>query len=120
MTSRRRSSKSLDHAQRRIAALKSISPNLDLGNSLTMEAYRSSMNQVSDYLEAYNTMLSAVDAARSKLSQAEKDLSDLSEHMLLGVASKYGKSSEEYEMAGGVRKGERRRPVRKAKAAVTA
>jgi hypothetical protein len=32
--------------------------------------------------------------------------------VLLGVAYKYGKDSEEYEMAGGVRKSKRKRPVR--------
>ena len=29
-----------------------------------------------------------------------------------GVASKYGKDSDEYEKAGGVRKSERKRPMR--------
>jgi hypothetical protein len=32
-----------------------------------------------------------------------------------GVASKYGKDSNEYEKAGGTRKSERKRPMRKAK-----
>ncbi len=34
----------------------------------------------------------------------ERKLSDMAEHMLLGVATKYGKSSVEYGMAGGVPK----------------
>jgi hypothetical protein len=33
-----------------------------------------------------------------------------------GVAYKFGKESDEYEKAGGVRKSERKRPVRKASA----
>ena len=44
---------------------------------------------------------------------AEKAIRDLSERMLAGVASKYGKDSSEYEMAGGTRKSERKRPTRK-------
>jgi hypothetical protein len=32
--------------------------------------------------------------------------------MLAGVAAKYGKDSDEYEKAGGVRKSERKRPTR--------
>ena len=41
---------------------------------------------------------------------------DLNERALDGVASKYGKNSNEYEQAGGTRKSERKRPVRKPKA----
>lgn len=41
---------------------------------------------------------------------------DYSERILLGVAMKYGKNSDEYEMAGGIRKSERKRPVRKMQA----
>lgn len=35
----------------------------------------------------------------------------MAEKMLLGVAIKYGKDSSKYEMAGGARRGERRRRV---------
>ena len=45
--------------------------------------------------------------------EAEKTLMALSEKMLLGVAFEYGKDSAEYEMAGGVRKSQRKRPVRR-------
>jgi hypothetical protein len=36
-------------------------------------------------------------------------MDDLTERMLAGVGSKYGKDSTEYEKAGGVRKSERKR-----------
>ncbi|MHC5599596.1 MAG: hypothetical protein ACYTXC_27285 [Nostoc sp.] len=39
----------------------------------------------------------------------------ITEHMLLSVAAKYGKNSDEYKMAGGVRRSDRKRPVRKLK-----
>ncbi len=38
----------------------------------------------------------------------------VSERMLIAVAAKYGKDSYEHEMAGGIRKSERKRPTRKA------
>jgi hypothetical protein len=44
--------------------------------------------------------------------ETERELSDMAEHMLLGVATKYGKSSVEYGMAGGVPKKLRRRGLR--------
>jgi uncharacterized protein YoxC len=112
----KRSSSVLDNAERRAAALKSISASLDLGNGLTIEAFNELIQDMQDKLEAYNIALSAVDAAQSKVQEVERSLRDLSEHMLLGVAVKYGKNSVEYEMAGGTRKSDRKRPVRKAKA----
>ena len=45
--------------------------------------------------------------------KTELALKDLSERMLMGVGSKFGKDSDEYEMAGGVRKSEHKKPVRK-------
>lgn len=50
------------------------------------------------------------------MQAAEDRLKDLSERVLLGVATRYGKDSDEYEMAGGIRKSERKRPLRRAKA----
>jgi hypothetical protein len=43
------------------------------------------------------------------VDDAEKTLRDMSERMLTGVATKYGKDSDEYEKAGGVRKRDRKR-----------
>lgn len=43
------------------------------------------------------------DEASNELEQLDKKMSDLSARMLFGVAMNYGKSSSEYEMAGGVR-----------------
>jgi len=63
--------------------------------------------------DAYNALLSQADQAQNELLAAEKAIRDLSERMLAGVASKYGKDSSEYEMAGGTRKSERKRPTRK-------
>lgn len=64
-------------------------------------------------LDAYNTLLSQTDGALNAFVVAEKGLKDLSERMLSGVAVKFGKDSAPYKMAGGVRKSERNRPVRK-------
>jgi uncharacterized protein YoxC len=111
----KRSSTVLDKAERRAAGLKSISSSLDLGNGLTIETFNELIQDMQDKLEAYNMALSAVDAAHSKVEEVERSLRNLSEHMLLGVAVKYGKNSVEYEMAGGTRKSDRKRPVRKAK-----
>ncbi|MBD2104474.1 hypothetical protein [Leptolyngbya sp. FACHB-261] len=113
------SSRVLENAERRIAALECINPNLDLGNSLTLTAFNTSLEQARTRLKTYNTLLSAVDDAYRAFQEAEESLGDLAEHMLLGVAVKYGKNSAEYGMAGGVRKSERKRPTRKPKTETT-
>ncbi|MBW4578148.1 MAG: hypothetical protein KME42_01060 [Tildeniella nuda ZEHNDER 1965/U140] len=110
----KRSSASVDKAERRIAGLKSINPALDLGKGLTVEAFTELIETTRQRVADYNTTLSLLDADRAAMLEAEKTLMALSEKMLLGVAFEYGKDSAEYEMAGGVRKSQRKRPVRKA------
>jgi len=103
----------LEGAQQRLTALSSIDPALDLGNGLTLAAYRAEVTSAQAKQDAYNALLSQVDQAYNEFLAAEKSIRDLSERMLAGVASKYGKDSSEYEMAGGKRKSERKRPTRK-------
>jgi hypothetical protein len=67
--------------------------------------------------ENFNTLLSQVDGAYNGFLAEEASLRDLSERMLAGVAAVYGKDSDQYEKAGGVRKSERKRPVHKPAAA---
>jgi hypothetical protein len=115
MARQKRISKVIDKAQHRAAGLASISPDLDLGNSLGLATYKAMITETRNKLEAYNNALSVADAANNALKQSEKELAMTTERMLVGVAFKYGKDSSEYEMAGGVRKSERKRPVRKLK-----
>ncbi|MDZ8088401.1 MAG: hypothetical protein RMY16_22980 [Nostoc sp. DedQUE12b] len=115
MSRLKRGSKVIDRAQRRIAALKSISPSLDLGNGVTIDAFAALIKTTQDKLEAYNSSLSTVDMTQEALEVTEKSLMELTEHMLLSVAAKYGKNSDEYKMAGGVRRSDRKRPARKPK-----
>lgn len=114
MPRKKRSSPVLDRGERRAAALKSVSPSLDLGEGLTLENYTLQLELLRSQLTTYNESLSFVDRALSTVRDTEKEIRDLSERMLIAVAAKYGKNSYEYEMAGGIRKSERKRPMRKA------
>ncbi|MFN6500018.1 MAG: hypothetical protein RMX65_023910 [Nostoc sp. DedQUE01] len=115
MSRPKRGSKVLDKAQRRIAALKSISPTLDLGNGITIETFAAAIKKTQDKLEVHNSTLSTVDLTQGAFELEEKSLMELTEHVLVSVAAKYGKNSDEYKMAGGVRRSERKRPARKPK-----
>lgn len=112
MSRRKRTSKVLEKAERRASSIKSISQTLDLGNGLTLEKFNSMIEDVRSKVDVYNATLSSVDKNYNDMMAAEQTLSDLAELMLLGVAIKYGKSSNEYEMAGGVRKTDRKRSAR--------
>ncbi len=111
------SSPAIEKAQTRLASLSSIDPALDLGSGLTLAAYRAAVQDAQAKLDAYNALLSQADEALNRLRAGEVDLRSLSERMLAGVAARFGKDSNEYEMAGGVRKSEIKRPARKKQAA---
>ncbi|MFM7424182.1 MAG: hypothetical protein ACKO7W_04155 [Elainella sp.] len=117
MPRRKRSSRVLEKADKRAAALMSIAPDLDLGNDLTLASYLEQIGSLRDQLTLYNATLSNVDQYHNDVTALEQAVGDLSEQMLLAVAVKYGKNSNEYEMAGGIRKQDRKRPVRRATAA---
>ncbi|MGC1379154.1 MAG: hypothetical protein WA821_23190 [Anaerolineales bacterium] len=102
-------------AQARLDALKSLDPNLDLGYGLTLTAYQALINNAQAKLSAYNTLLSQVGDAQNALRAAEQELRPFSARLLTGVATKYGKDSSQYEMAGGTRTSEIKRMARKTK-----
>jgi uncharacterized protein YukE len=90
--------------------MKSIDPVLDLGNGLTVATFSALIADTQQKLEAYNTALSTVDQTYQAILEAEQILSEYAERMLTGVASKYGRYSNEYIMAGGtLRRTARRR-----------
>ncbi|WP_017651883.1 hypothetical protein [Fortiea contorta] len=101
MSLKTRGSAAVDKAQRRLALLKSIDENLDLKHGLTIEAYARLIDNTRTTVEAHNTLLSNLEESRKKLSQMDKALSEMSERMLSGIATVYGKNSIEYSKAGG-------------------
>ncbi len=109
----KRSSIIIEKADQRLASLQSIDPNLDLTKGLTIQAFSDSIETARRRVAAYNTTLSHLDADRATMVEAEKAVSTFAEKMLIGVAFEYGKDSREYEMAGGTRKSQRKRPARK-------
>ncbi|MBD2231332.1 hypothetical protein [Phormidium tenue] len=113
MPRQKRSSPVLEKGVRRAAALKSISASLNLGDGLTLDNYQLELDKLQSQLATYNESLSFVDRALSVVRDTEKEMRVLSERMLIAVAAKYGKDSYEYEMAGGIRKSDRKRPTRK-------
>ncbi|BBD61438.1 hypothetical protein NIES2109_42660 [Nostoc sp. HK-01] len=101
MALKTRRSAAVEKAQLRLALLKSISENLDLGHGLTIEVYNNLINNTRAILESHNTLVSNLEESRKTLTQMDKALSEMSERMLSGVATIYGRNSIEYSKAGG-------------------
>ena len=116
----KRNSKTLEKAEQRASAIMSIQEDLDLGNDLTLDSYWAAIDDVLNMQKQYNARLSSLDELYNKLRAGERALGEMSDHMLSGVKVKFGRDSYEYEMAGGVRRSERKRPQRKAKTVATA
>ncbi|MEH2453014.1 hypothetical protein [Nostoc sp.] len=112
MSRQKRTSRVLEKAQLRSAGLKSIVPNIKYDEDYSLEKLIESIDQLRNKIDVYNTALSVVDSSVTEIEEMEKNLSQLSEKMLMVVAIKYGKDSREYEMAGGVRNSDRARKIR--------
>jgi hypothetical protein len=117
MARQKRTSLALTKAEQRAAGMRSIAPNLDLGNGLTLESYTQKINHLRSQLDLYTTTLAQADELTRKITALEADLNQTSEQMLLSIGGKYGKTSSEYGQAGGSPRGERRRKTQKPAAA---
>jgi hypothetical protein len=113
MTQRKRNSIALTKAERRIEGMQTINAELNFDNGFSIATYNTKVIELREKLAAYNQAQIIVDKTHNALIEAERELNTYSEQMLLNVASRYGKNSDEYEMAGGTRRSVRRkaRPV---------
>ncbi len=98
----------ITEALERLANLKAIDPDLDLGNNFKVAAYEVTINQTQTSQDTYNGQLAQADAAGNDFRVDEKELRDISSMILSGVKVKYGRDSNEYEMAGETRLSDRK------------
>ncbi|MBD2102538.1 hypothetical protein [Leptolyngbya sp. FACHB-261] len=111
MSLRTRGSDSLDKAQRRLALLKAINENLDLGHGLNIATYSRLIETTRTTIEAHNTLLSNLEESRKTVTEMDKALSELSQRMLSGIATIYGRNSMEYAKAGGSNRKRSKQPT---------
>jgi hypothetical protein len=111
----KKTSRVLTKSRKRLSGLTSISPDLDLGNGLTNVTLRLKIEETELSLEKYNELLSEVDRLQNEYLKSEKELNEFSNRMFNAVAANYGKDSNEYENAGGVRKSEIKHSPKKVK-----
>lgn len=97
----------------RLAAIKSIDAALDLGSNITLANYETQVQTLSTKIANYNTALSTIDDLYNDCINQIEVVKDWNERILTGVATKYGKNSSQYEMAGGKKKSERKKYAKK-------
>ncbi|BAZ00786.1 hypothetical protein NIES37_47820 [Tolypothrix tenuis PCC 7101] len=112
MTLKKRTSRILEKAEFRVAGLKAIDPNISFDDSYNLQNLTQLIQQFHNMLDEYNAAIAVIDSSRSKLDNMEKTLNNISDKMLVGVGFKYGKDSNEYALAGGVKLSERVRKSR--------
>lgn len=115
MAYKARESAPIAKAQLRVDGLASIDPKLDLGETVSVSEGKTLVGAAAQTLSDYNKALKTADDLLNKLTTQEKALSAWSTKALGGVKFKYGPDSSQYEMAGGIRQSERKKPVRKPK-----
>jgi hypothetical protein len=103
----------LDKGNTRLASVKSIDPVIDLGNGITAANYEIQITLLRTKLAKYNTALSTIDDLYNECITQIDVVRDWNDRVLTGVATKYGKNSSQYEMAGGVKKSERKKQTPK-------
>ena len=107
---RSRSSKSLQISRRRLEKLSGINPAPNLAAGITISDFAVKIDEVAATEASYNTSLSESDTILTVLKVKERELRDIRERMLTAIAFLYGKDTEQYVAAGGIRKSERKRP----------
>lgn len=113
MSRLRKSSNVLEAARQRLAGLKSFTPAPNFGPSLTVPGYEAKITSVGAKLDGYNQTLSQLDQLLNEFQAEEAELNDMNRRFLSATEATYGPDSSEYEMVGGTRTSERKKPKRK-------
>ncbi|HXI24140.1 MAG TPA: hypothetical protein VNG71_09785 [Pyrinomonadaceae bacterium] len=113
MPRQKRNSPVLQTARERLAGLKEFHIEPDFGAALTVAAYETEINGYATDETNYNQDLAALDDKQNRLDARESGLKDLNQRILAAVKAQFGPDSSEFELAGGTRRSERKKPVRK-------
>ena len=113
MARRKKTSPILETARQRLAGLKQIDPNLDLGPGLKATDYEADITELSNIENELNGAYAAVDQVQTRYGDKELFVRDKNRRVLSAIEARFGPDSAEYEMCGGTRQSERKRPGRK-------
>jgi len=101
MSRRRKTAHVADKSEVQLSGLRAIDPNLDLGEGCNVVTIQGKIDLLRDKVSAYNDALAVIDSTQIEIEKLEKELKQLDQKAMLGVAFRYGKESHEYRLAGG-------------------
>jgi hypothetical protein len=99
----------LEISKRRLERLRSIAPDLDFGDGMSIPNFNKAIDELDDLQAAYNQSLSILDGQLSIMKRKEDELREMRDRFLKLVGGKFGTDSIEFLNAGGVPKSERKR-----------
>lgn len=114
MARKRRTSAALAVARQRLAGLNKITPAPNLGPNTSVAAYQAAADDTAALEESHNQLAAQMDDSSNRFDAQENLMADWNRRALSAVEAQYGPDSSEYEMVGGTRKSERKRPSKKA------
>jgi hypothetical protein len=83
------------------------------GATLNVAGGQTVVNDCADELDSYNQNNAALDEQQNVVETKEGGAGDWNKRVLAAVGAKYGTDSSEYEMVGGTRTSERKKPKAK-------
>lgn len=107
---RKQASPEMKETEQKVSGMKSINLTLDLGNDVTVAIGESLLATSRATMEKYNSLLAQADETLNEINTNNKTLRAFNKKVLPAVGLKYGTDSSEYEMVGGVRDSERKKP----------
>ena len=110
MSRKRRTSQVLENARQRLAGLKQIDPEPNFGGDLTVAAFTAKVNGFTGNLGTYNEHLAAIDDEQNAIDAEEEELREWNRRWLSAIEAKHGPDSSEYELVGGTRTSDRKKP----------
>lgn len=113
MARQRRTSPALVVARERLAGLNKITPAANLGPNLTPQAYQTVIDNTAAIEEAHAQLAAQMDDSSNRFDTQDALMNDWNRRVLSAVEAQYGPDSSEYEMCGGTRTSERKKPTRK-------
>jgi hypothetical protein len=113
MARKRRTSAALAAARQRFAGLNKITPVPNLGPNTTLLAYQGVINDTANLEESHNQLAAQMDDSSNRFDAQENLMAEWNRRVLSAVEAQYGPDSSEYEMCGGTRKSERKKPTKK-------
>jgi len=103
---KRTTSEAYDKLSYRLEAMKTLTPDFDLGNGLSVAELDQLAGTLQLTLNNYNATLMDADDQRTQVIDLEKQALDAAERLLATALANYGRDSMEYRRIGGTRKSE--------------